>query len=159
MTAIIAVLVLGFAAYFLYYARTEVPDGFVGFDGRNILDAGKHLTFYRVRLIDMRPRVHTFAFVETPFGGTPKVSPYVVTWIPDRRNLENFLRHASNDEEFQLIHSRAEQKFQSILGTLRTADLEHHAPLLGMKFLRIEKEAERARSQGIRLGEGVEVPD
>lgn len=159
MTTIIAVLALGFAGYFLYYARTEVPDGFVGFDGKNVLEPGKHLTFYKVKLIDMRPRVHTFAFVETPFGGTPKVSPYVVTWVPDRWNLGNFLRHASNDEEFQAIHARAEHKFQSILGTLRTADLNHHAPLLGMKFLRIEKAPERARSQGIQLGDGVEVPD
>lgn len=145
-------LMLFFLLAALYYWRrgniTRIPEGHVAWNGQEAREGPENWkTHYPVQLIDLSPKVSSFAFAP-PGHKPPKWQRILITWKPDIENLETFVRQKDIEAE---LKTRVQ--------TLPDLDLEHHAKLLGIEIVRVERNEERQPRSGVSLGDGVSIPD
>jgi hypothetical protein len=145
-------LMLFFILSALYYWKrgniTRIPEGHAGWNGEEALEGpAEWKTHSHVQLIDLSPQVSSFTIVPAD-AGKPKFNRILITWKPDIENLATFVRQKDIEAELKKRYA-----------TLPDLDFDHHAKLLGIEILKIEKNEERKSRPGVSLGEGVSIPD
>jgi hypothetical protein len=182
---LLVLLVFGLVLY--QKGRLKVHEGFVGWDGETVYQAGEIWTLNQVQMIDVSERFATFGLDQ--LGVISAVNTNRSENINDRirggilgsdserntrkdfsetiftREREN-IRHRfvivwkPNPENLRtyLKQGNIDERLAELLRTLPDADLKSYQDLLGITIVRTDG-AKPKKVEGLTIGEGIEIPD
>jgi hypothetical protein len=179
---IFALVVVAAIADVVWKFRLVVPPEHIGWDGKQIYEAGEHWHPWQIRIINMAPRITTFGvdvmgtvsiisterdesgFKETKDGPMPYgVSMRERTQTQQREHFQyRYVMTWQPDKKRLNLYLQNEGtidgRLRELLRTVPDLKLKRYEHVLGIRMLWMDKVSPGDKRTSVSLGDGVEVP-